>query len=152
MRRSTRNQSFAGSRQKTAIKIIHELTELGISITEISKRTRIATNTISKWFHDSCPNPRTLSRLQALKSKILEEKEEDTKRNEAFAEYIEWEKAGGMERVEKFQDWLRRLGKGEDCELRNDHPNHKEYFAHWEVEKTHQYKGYHLGQCHNKIL
>jgi len=141
MQRSTRNQAFASSRQKSARKLIHELTNLGISITEISKRTKIASSTISKWFIESCPNPRTLSKLEFLKDKIISENTQKNRLQVRDSDVDKWQKAGGLTRVHEFAEWQDENA----MTLRNDHPKFQENFAHWEIEKDHKAEGKRLG-------
>ena len=148
MQRSTRNQAFAGSRQQTARNLINSLTDRGMKISEISKETRIATSTIAKWWHDSAPNPRTLARLEGLKSRIDEEEKRFNEKDERDLQTISWENEGGIERVWKFLIWLDDVGDG----LRNDHPDFNQNFPHYDTEREHQLKGHRLGLCDNRIL
>lgn len=130
-------------RQDTARKLIESLVDKGLTISEIAKQSRIATSTIAKWFHDSAPNPRTLARLEGLKSRIDEEEKHSEVVTKLRAEAIEWLQAGGLERVVKFQEWSREHGE----ELSNDHPLHETSFPYHQVERAHQWKGERLGLC-----
>ena len=144
MQRSTRNQAFAGSRQQRARNLIDFFTDRGMKITEISKETRIATSTIAKWWHDAAPNPRTLARLEGLKSRI----DEQDKRLIVIEEGNEWHDEGGLDRVKKFKEWMRVHGD----ELRTDSPNFETSFAHYKVEQAHQSKGNRLRLCDNRMM
>lgn len=146
MRRSYRNDEFAGKRQEAAQKLIESLVDKGLKIAEISKQSRIATSTIAKWFHDSTPNPRTLARLEGLKSRIDAEEKHSEKVSELRKEAKEWYYAGGNDRVKEFQLWMREHGE----ETANDHPNFEVSFPYWKKEREHEWKGQELGLCGRK--
>ena len=123
-------------RRKTALNLIEKYTNAGYTISKISRKCRIATSTISKWYHDACPTPRTLARLQFLNTEIEQYEREIS----AQIQRAIWEENGGIERVRKFWDWKDKNGH----KLRNDHPEFDVAFPHWEEERKHESAGRHF--------
>ena len=100
MNRSYRNEAFATHRQKEARNLIDEYVEFGFTIQKISEKTGLATSTISSWFRDACPNPRTLRKLKLIKSEIKKEK----KHREHKIECEKWVAKGGHSLVEEYEE------------------------------------------------
>jgi len=130
----TRKQSFASRRQQEARNLIHSLTDLGMSLGAISEETGIARSTISAWFRDAKPTPRTVSRLQFILDRIKNEMVEKTEREIANSEIENWYAEGGNERVARFEEWIHTNGD----ELRSDAPTFDKAFAHWKTENAHK--------------
>jgi transcriptional regulator with XRE-family HTH domain len=110
MTRSYRNQGFATHRQNEARDLIDEYVESGFTIQRISEKTGIATSTISSWFRDAHPNPRTLRKLKLIKSEI----DRENKLREHEIECEKWIAKGGFSLVDEYQ------------ELRNKKPPYSE--------------------------
>lgn len=133
-------------RQNTALRLIEEYTKAGYTIGQISEICDISRSTISKWYHDGKPHPRTLAKLHRLENRIRSDKE--------FKEYkdagVKWHLDGGLERVSKFRIWMQT---NEDQVLNNPETRelvNPEAFAHWEREFKHKFLGRSLGLLKRK--
>jgi len=119
-----------------------------MSLGQISEETGIARSTISSWFRDSKPTPRTLSKLEFVLKQIQRESERKIKREIDNQRIENWDANGGLDRVKEFTKWVRGIGDG----LRNDHPDFNVNFPHWEKERKHVWEGHQLGLCSNRIF
>lgn len=127
-------------RQKTALRLIDEYTNAGYTITQISEKCNIATSTISKWYHDACPTPRTLSKLDRIGTEIQLNKQ----RNKLIIRMQNWGENGGKERVRAFNNWL--VDNEDDlCNNKDGTLKNPEAFAHWQKEIRHKEEGKNIG-------